>query len=252
MFVLAVRFGYMAPEQIDAFHAEPTLYQTDLLRSAMVQADCNSPAATMADCPDPRFSAARMLPTHSVPSWFNAVDPAHELTASDLSLLEAIPITAYFHACRLNWARPNLIDATSWVSVVSEHRLQVGQSDPLRKITEPNQIKVQEIARLIDLVAPDKATARLSIANVCAKFLPAEYSTFQPFFYAADLVLPLINLRQEEEWAVRVTDPISNQGLVWAYLVLFFEMLGIVLGWACAIVLVAHVTGLSEPRRDEF
>lgn len=75
--------------------------------------------------------------------------------------------------------------------------------------------------------------------------VPPEYSTFQPFFYSLDVILPLIDLHQEADWAPVVTNSAGEplwagrllRGLMW------FEIL---FGWLASLMFVAIVGRLVE------
>jgi hypothetical protein len=68
--------------------------------------------------------------------------------------------------------------------------------------------------------------------------MPAEYTTFQPFLYSLDLILPLVDLQQEADWAPIVEDPPGNTLPFGAFLrwLMWFEIL---FGWAMSLMLVA-------------
>lgn len=75
----------------------------------------------------------------------------------------------------------------------------------------------------------------------CAQ-LPSEYTSFSPWIYSADLILPLVNLQQESDWAP-VTSYVDVQGHshgLWGGIVarwlVWFE---IGLGWVVSLLLVA-------------
>jgi len=68
--------------------------------------------------------------------------------------------------------------------------------------------------------------------------MPAEYTTFQPLMYSLDLILPLVDLQQESDWAPIVEDPPGNTlwpGTLLRWL-MWFEIL---FGWAMSLMLVA-------------
>jgi hypothetical protein len=76
------------------------------------------------------------------------------------------------------------------------------------------------------------------------KELPDEYSTFQPMAYSLDLILPVISLQQDTEWAPVVGDTyhwywwgIGLRGLMW-FIILF--------GWVASLMLVAILTNLVK------
>lgn len=68
--------------------------------------------------------------------------------------------------------------------------------------------------------------------------MPAEYTTFQPLMYSLDLILPLVDLQQEADWAPIVEDPPGNTLPFGAFLrwLMWFEIL---FGWAMSLMLVA-------------
>jgi hypothetical protein len=67
--------------------------------------------------------------------------------------------------------------------------------------------------------------------------MPAEYTTFQPFLYSLDLILPLVDLQQEADWApiVEAPDRTLPFGIFLRWL-MWFEIL---FGWAMSLMLVA-------------
>lgn len=68
--------------------------------------------------------------------------------------------------------------------------------------------------------------------------MPAEYTTFQPLMYSLDLILPLVDLQQETDWAPIVEDPPGKTlwpGTLLRWL-MWFEIL---FGWAMSLMLVA-------------
>jgi hypothetical protein len=68
--------------------------------------------------------------------------------------------------------------------------------------------------------------------------MPPEYTTFQPLVYSLDLILPLVDLQQEADWAPIVEDPPGNTLPFGAFLrwLMWFEIL---FGWAMSLMLVA-------------
>ncbi|MEO0908819.1 MAG: hypothetical protein AAFX96_00380, partial [Pseudomonadota bacterium] len=74
----------------------------------------------------------------------------------------------------------------------------------------------------------------------CGSAMPSEYSEFQSFIYAADVALPVVNLRMEDDWAPRVvhTDGTSNSIGWW---VRTFEWFLIAAGWILSLLFVSAV-----------
>jgi hypothetical protein len=88
----------------------------------------------------------------------------------------------------------------------------------------------------------------------CSK-LREEYTGFSPLAYSLDLILPLVDLQQEHDWAPMIPTPDNT----WinelkahslkhiTRLVVWFEIL---FGWTSSLLLVAVVSGLAK-RREE-
>ncbi len=75
--------------------------------------------------------------------------------------------------------------------------------------------------------------------------VPDEYSTFQPFIYSLDLILPLVDLQQESDWAPIAEGPTGQDlpaGVVARWL-MWFEIL---FGWAMSLMLVAVLGRLVD------
>jgi hypothetical protein len=75
--------------------------------------------------------------------------------------------------------------------------------------------------------------------------VPPEYSTFQPFFYSLDVILPLIDLHQEVDWGPVVTN--SRGETLWFGRALRWVLwLEIVFGWIASLMFVAIVGRLVD------
>lgn len=87
---------------------------------------------------------------------------------------------------------------------------------------------------------------------------PPEYSTFQPFWYSLDLLLPTLDLQLEKDWGVVIPSPKGNWTdgsaflttndnneivFIINYLIRFFVWIEILIGWLLGIGLVAFVSG---------
>ena len=90
---------------------------------------------------------------------------------------------------------------------------------------------------------------------LCEK-LPEEYTGFSPLAYSLDVLLPLVNLEQEKDWAPLIPTPKSSWWQEWfanwsfkhvARLVVWAEIL---FGWIASLLLVAVFSGLTK-RREE-
>lgn len=75
--------------------------------------------------------------------------------------------------------------------------------------------------------------------------VPDEYSTFQPFVYSLDLILPLIDLQQESDWAPIAEGP-TGQDLLPGVIVRWVMWLEILFGWFASLMFVAIVSRLVE------
>jgi hypothetical protein len=75
--------------------------------------------------------------------------------------------------------------------------------------------------------------------------MPAAYTTFQPWLYSLDLILPLVNLQQDADWAPVVSNSKGQTltaGVVTRWL-MWFEIL---FGWMASLMLVAVLGRLVE------
>ncbi len=87
---------------------------------------------------------------------------------------------------------------------------------------------------------PDAGDRRWTL---CPK-LPDEYSTFQPMAYSLDVILPVISLQQDTEWA-----PVVGNATRWYWpgiglrAVMWFEIL---FGWMGSLLLIAIFTNLVK------
>ena len=78
---------------------------------------------------------------------------------------------------------------------------------------------------------------------------------FNPLAYSLDVILPLVDLQQEKDWAPMIPTPKAVwweelRGTGWkhrARLVLWAETL---FGWLASLLLVAIVSGLTKRRED--
>lgn len=75
--------------------------------------------------------------------------------------------------------------------------------------------------------------------------VPPEYSTFQPFFYSLDIILPLIDLHQEVDWGPIVTNS-AGEPIFWGRLLRLLMWFQILFGWLASLMLVAIVGRLVE------
>ena len=74
--------------------------------------------------------------------------------------------------------------------------------------------------------------------------LPDEYTTFSPLYYSLDVILPVIDLQQEADWAPVVTENAKQKrpGVLLRWL-MWFEILA---GWLGSLLLIAIFTNLVK------
>jgi hypothetical protein len=86
---------------------------------------------------------------------------------------------------------------------------------------------------------------RISNWTICAA-MPPEYTTFQPFLYSLDLLLPLVDLQQDKDWSPIVMQT-DGKTRMWAgefvRAVMWFEIL---FGWIASVLLVAVLGNLVK------
>lgn len=96
------------------------------------------------------------------------------------------------------------------------------------------------------LIHKDKAlaeTCRASWANCAA--VPPEYTTFQAYMYSLDVILPLVNLQQQNDWGPIVVTT-SNQPIHGGVLLRWLMWIEILFGWAASLLLVAALSNLMK------
>lgn len=90
----------------------------------------------------------------------------------------------------------------------------------------------------------------------CDRFAAAEYAAFNPFAYSLDLILPLVNLQQEESWSPIVDKGAANAKLIghdfnrgiFVRLLMWFEIL---FGWAASLMFVAIAASFVKRMDSE-
>lgn len=91
--------------------------------------------------------------------------------------------------------------------------------------------------------------------------LAGEYTGFSPLAYSLDLILPLVDLQQEHDWAPYIPTPKAtwheelwqffhpeDWKYHWTRLLVWFEIL---FGWVASLLLVAVVSGLTNRDKEE-
>ena len=76
--------------------------------------------------------------------------------------------------------------------------------------------------------------------------MPPAYSTFQPLLYSADLILPLVDLQQENDWSPMVLQSDGRSSLWGGICVRWLMWLEILFGWGMSLLLVAVLGNLVK------
>ena len=126
---------------------------------------------------------------------------------------------------------------SSLVYVWADQQAAIGPSNALIFNNEP-------IARECGWTKP-KATTTKARWTVCGS-VPQEYTTFNPFFYSLDLILPLVDLQQDRDWSPMVTEPDGVTMLVPGAIARFVMWAEILLGWFFSLIFVAALSGLTK------
>ncbi len=76
--------------------------------------------------------------------------------------------------------------------------------------------------------------------------IEGEYTTFNPFIYSLDVILPIVDLQVEKDWGQYVS---SNNGTLndFTRWLMWFEIL---FGWIYSLILVAILSGLAKNEKD--
>jgi len=76
--------------------------------------------------------------------------------------------------------------------------------------------------------------------------LDGEYSTFSPYWYSLDILLPIVDLQMDKDWGQFVpSDGVTlNHVTRW---IVWFEILA---GWIFSLILVAILSGLAKNEKD--
>ena len=76
--------------------------------------------------------------------------------------------------------------------------------------------------------------------------LESEYTTFNPFWYSLDVILPIVDLQVEKDWGqyVSMNDWTLNDFTRW------LMWLEIIVGWMYSLILVAILSGLAKNEKD--
>jgi hypothetical protein len=85
--------------------------------------------------------------------------------------------------------------------------------------------------------------------------LRAEYTGFSPLAYSLDVILPLVDLQQQNDWAPMIPTPKPSpwnewRGSGWKHITRMVLWAETLFGWLASLLLVAIVSGLTK-RREE-
>lgn len=86
--------------------------------------------------------------------------------------------------------------------------------------------------------------------------LKGEYTTFQPFLYSLDVILPVVDLYAEKDWGVFIPTPsgyfdwLNPTTITFNHIVRLVVWLEIIFGWALSLILVAILSGLAKNEKD--
>ncbi len=170
-------------------------------------------------------------------------------TDPKLYLSENIPAE-----CRLDWANftgPRLPSNSDYAHAKSADE----QTKWIETIDADYNSRVSWAKKL-----GNKGHLDLSWKGICKRAVPSEYSEFQPLVYALDIILPLLDLRQENDWAPRtanqngevitplfsLSEHVPILGGAWGagHLIRLWEWIAIAYGWTLTILVGASVSGL--------
>ena len=75
--------------------------------------------------------------------------------------------------------------------------------------------------------------------------MPPEYTSFQPFIYSLDVLLPFVDLQQENDWAPIVSNE-RGQPLIAGHLLRFLMWFEVLFGWLSSVLLAAVAGNLVK------
>lgn len=78
----------------------------------------------------------------------------------------------------------------------------------------------------------------------------AEYTTFHPYWYSLDILLPIVDLKMENDWSVAIPSPNGSFFETFNYCVRLVVWLETILGWILGLMLVAILSGLAKNEKE--
>jgi len=96
-----------------------------------------------------------------------------------------------------------------------------------------------------------------NVSNNWYKATPPEYTTFQPFLYSLDIILPVVDLKLEKDWGVVVSAPDNSLTDIIPFcftttnhLIRFLTWVESIVGWGLSLMLVAILSGLAKNEKE--
>ena len=112
-------------------------------------------------------------------------------------------------------------------------------------ITPANPLVYKEAHLKSGLISPECKINWVYVSKNCKDTMPSEHSEFQPFWYSFDVLLPVVNLRQQDDWSPRVTHVDGSNW--WAgRLVRWWEWFQISAGWVLSLLFVSAIGGIIK------
>jgi len=85
---------------------------------------------------------------------------------------------------------------------------------------------------------------------------PGEYTTFQPFWYSLDVILPVVDLQMEKDWGVYISSPegrwsdLSIFKITFNHVIRWVVWIENLFGWILSLMLVAILSGLAKNEKE--
>lgn len=76
--------------------------------------------------------------------------------------------------------------------------------------------------------------------------LDGEYSTFSPYWYSLDILLPIVDLQMDKDWGQFV----PSDGVTLNHVTRWIVWIEILAGWIFSLILVAILSGLAKNEKD--
>lgn len=89
-----------------------------------------------------------------------------------------------------------------------------------------------------------------SASNNWYEASPPEYTTFQPFWYSLDIILPVVDLKMENDWGVVIPSPDGSFFKTFNYFVRILTWSENLIGWILSLLLVAILSGLAKNEKE--